>query len=174
MPKICFFKELANNRFYVAGRPVDFEPLPGNRGWISLESPKDDTLIAALTDASNKQIGGILSVTEEELDKKKETAASNPFPLTGQKEYLRQMPKGPFARKPAPVAPVVANAPSRDAVPFSNSALAKLVESKFPTPAPSDAVSQVAPDVPAESFRPMPRRVGRPRKNPVETVSALP
>lgn len=170
MPKVCFFKELANMQVFIQGRPAPFELIPGNHGTLTLESPKDDEMIAALTAMSEKGRGGVVKVSEEELERKKKAAFSLPSKQQ-KKEYLRPIPKGPFDRKagdanaakPEPPPPPSPEGPA----PLTRSAQQKLSGEVAPT-------TPAAAEPTAPAYRPPTRRVGRPRKNPVEEASVVP
>lgn len=66
-----FRKELFSSVFIVAGAPVPFEQLDGNRGVIKLDEEKDASLIAALNEAADRRRGGIVKITEQEYTEKK-------------------------------------------------------------------------------------------------------
>lgn len=182
MPKVLFAKEILSNPILVNGASVKWQSLPGNHGYLELESPKDDVLIAALGDLAAKQVGGVYRISEVQLAQKKTQAALTPLSLPrGPKEMLRPMPKGPFERKPqgakAAVAPVKA---SNDAQPITHSALARAAAINTPQPPaqistipatlnipigqPNVPIGEPVPVPVTEAFRPATRRVGRPRK----------
>lgn len=185
MPKVLFAKEILTNSILVSGAAVKWQAIPGNQGYIELESPKDDVLISALGDLAAKQVGGVYRISEEQLAVKKKQAALMPLSLPrGQNEMLRPMPKGPFERKPqgaqaAAAAPVKAG---NDAQPITHSALARAAAMNAPQPpAPISTIPISDPNVPigesvpvpvTEAFRPATRRVGRPRNKVVEPAPA--
>jgi hypothetical protein len=179
--KSYWFKEIASVQFFVAGAPVQFEPIHGNRGVLVLESPKDDALIGPLEKAASQGVGGIVKLNSEaEYLEKKEQAQLMPSQqrLRG-KEFLRQAPKGPFAKKSTAVAgadapgaaPVKKEVPP--AMPFTKSAI-----SQIKGPATVDTGTPPAPNGPGEGkpesapvvegFRPATRRISR-KPAPVET-----
>lgn len=86
--KTYFYKELAGNPFYVAGTPVPFEVLDGNRGVLELDTdnPKDQPLIAALNEAADKHRGGIVRINAEKYAQKK-----SQWPLKPSAGNLAQM-----------------------------------------------------------------------------------
>jgi hypothetical protein len=163
MAKTCFFKEIASNQFYVGGAPVQFESLPGNRGIIALESPKDDVIIAALSKAASEHVQGVSMISEDQMAEKKSLANSIPLPPPRAKEMLRPMPKGPFERKAPTAAP--ASQVSRDALPLTNSALREAAGISAPPPPPAAApvpqMAESSPVTPEEGFRPATRRISR-------------
>lgn len=174
MPKVLFAKELIQNSVLVNGAAVKWQSLPGNHGYIELESPKDDALIVGLNELATKGVGGVYRISEEQLEAKKKQAAL--IPLSQQrkpKEMLRPMPKGPLARKPQG-APVVAAAPADEAQPFTRAALAHAASINTPQPIttistapisdPNAPIGEPVPAPVAEAFRPATRKVGRPRK----------
>ena len=174
MPKVLFAKEIATSQILVNGAVVKWQSLPGNHGYLELESPKDEVLIAGLEELATKQVGGVYRISEAELEGKKKQAALMPsYPPRGPKEMLRPMPKGPFERKPQGAKAVVAPASvSNDAQPITRSALAHAATINTPQP-PISTIPISAPNVPigeptpvpvTEAFRPATRKVGRPRK----------
>lgn len=177
MAKVYFFKEIASNAYLVSGAPVQFEPLPGNRGSIALESPKDDTLIAALKDAATREVGGISSISESEYTEKKTLAASMPLTPPRHKEMLRPMPKGPFGRK---VETAEAAEPvSRDGVPITDAAIRAANQANMTkaamvamSPSQTESVTDAAPPLSEEGFRPSTRRISRKLSGVTDSVPA--
>ena len=174
MPKAYFYKEIASNTFYVMGAPVQYDFEYQNRGFIALDSVKDNALIAAITDAANDSVGGIVRSTEAEYEAKKVEAQSTPSqkPLR-EKELLRQVPKGPFdKRAAAPAVDDAAPAPKAaekleipPAVPFTNSTLGRIAAQQSPPaatpPLEGPAGTSESSEKPVEGFRPAPRRISR-------------
>jgi len=159
MPKVYYYKELNSVPYFVAGAPVQFEPLPGNRGVLSLDSPQHETLITALNSAAEKHIGGIVRISEAQYTEKKTLAASTPSLPRRAKEMLRPMPKAPFQRKQdmaaaaEPAKPVPAPTPQT-----------------VTAPPPGENVT--GPPV-VEGFRPATRKISRKRAGDV-MADALP
>lgn len=160
MAKAYFYKELTSNPFYVAGGPVEFEALNGDCGILELESPQDDKLIEALTNAARNGVGGVVKFSESQYTEKK---TRGPGPYSGRKkELLRVLPSqlGPFnkAKKAAAAAPV-------EPVPAGVAPVVPTAEAIAPFPTAPTAAPEppLAPAPPP--FKPKVGRVKRTQKS---------
>lgn len=167
-PKVYFSKVILNNAFMVGGKPVPFQPVPGNEGIIELEPEKDSQLITALNSAADNGQGGVLRITASEFEQKKTLAGLRPS-APPRKEMLRTAltpspfntqntgaPAAPPAEASSPAVPVVTLAPPSE-----------------PEVAPaSEPAAQEAPAPAAnEAQRPVARRITR--KPALESIPAV-
>ena len=76
--KVFFLKVILSNAFIVGGKPVPFEPIPGNEGVIALDPKENNDLITALSNAAANQKGGVVRISEAEYTQKKTAAALKP------------------------------------------------------------------------------------------------
>ena len=83
-----WYKELASNTFYIAGKPLEVEFLDGNRGVVSL--PSTDSQVPALEQAAKDQIGGIVKISQDEYEKKR---LRYPYKARRQEDLLEVAPR---------------------------------------------------------------------------------
>lgn len=119
MPKLTQFrKELVQNIIVVAGKPVPFLPLAGNRGVIELdeEKPADVPIFTALNDYATRRKFGVVKITAEEYEGLKKKVLTLP-PSKRRLEKLKVMqpllkPKSPSPEKVVPAASLPPSKPN--------------------------------------------------------------
>ena len=154
MPKQFYLKEILNNPFIGAGRTIEWQHLPGNRGLLETE---DETLIRILDEAAQKQIGGIVKLTEAQFAEKKSLAQSTPFP-SRPKEMLRQISaRGPFPQTKSATAALQEAAAAAGGEPANVESTIAAIANAGEVP----ASATIGPTPPIESFKPATRRLPR-------------
>lgn len=148
-------KELVSNLVLVAGKPVQFEILDGNRGCIVVDDTIDPQLVTALDQMAAKRRGGIVKITEGEYRHIKALHPFSPSAKRLQKDTLRALPPSirpqakPLQPRQGAFNPVAAVAGAVAAKPAA------------PPVAPKPTAEAQVPATPMERFRPATRRISR-------------
>src|SRR5271157_3572274 len=105
-----FLKELVQNPFPIAGKPVGWEVLGGDRGraWFDPSNPEHVPIIKELALAASQQRGGIIEVSQENFEEAKKKSPYAPprnvgsavQPIPSRLDFLPQVDKA----KKAPAA----------------------------------------------------------------------
>jgi hypothetical protein len=142
-PKSYWRKEVLTSKFIIGGRAVPFEGLDGNQGVLVLDPATDGEMIAGLSDAVARQVGGIFRSSAQEIESlKKKYPWTQRAPL-GADPPLKAIPSGPPKAKPQ-----------------SKPVTAAVVPPANPK-TPEDADDQRPPDRPDfEKFIPKTARIG--------------
>ena len=104
--KRCYKKVQINMPFIVDNKVMQFQALDGNVGVLCLTTGVDDAAIAALDKAADAKRGGIVKITEQQLEELKKKLPLTPF-APKRKPMLQLWQNQPPKLKPKlPVAPV--------------------------------------------------------------------
>jgi hypothetical protein len=154
--KVFFLKVILSNAFIVGGKPVPFEPIPGNEGVIALDPKENNDLITALSNAAANQKGGVVRISEAEYTQKKTAAALKP-----------SAPRSRDALRPMRNALSPFNMPTtaaKGAQPVSSSPAVGATAPETTAPAAAQAGPAAEAATPATEgvvFRPAVRRISR-------------
>lgn len=150
MPIAYFYKELVSSPVVVAGKPVHWEQLDGNRGVIAVNVEADKALAEGLQKLANDHRGGVVVITEAVYQDKKKALPFNPLKASGKgrESMLRPISQNsdPF-RRVKPSAAAVSSTPSEP--PVQNASAP-----------PVESLRESAPK-PGIVFQPATARVGR-------------
>ena len=170
-----YLKELLSTPVIVRGKSVTFEPLPGNRGLLALDSHNESErqLAEDLNRLADEQVGGVVKISQAEYEDKKKAVLLTPSDK--KPEMLRVNPQTPFPLTKSATAALAegANIASQPAPSGPTTPTA------FPGPSGQDSApdpsAPPAPPVPPSDngFRPPVRR-GRPPKSATAAAAQAP
>lgn len=124
MATLCFYKELISAPVIVAGSPVRWEQLDGNRGVLAVNTETEKELADGLSKLAKERRGGVVQITAQQMAEKKTALKFDPSKASakGQSNMLRPIlnSNDPFRRKNAAgvkeIPPQQASAPPVEAL----------------------------------------------------------